>query len=123
MRVTRRRTALPRSRVRSWPLAGAFLAGLAASAAIAQEVETPEVLPPGEGREETFYACTACHGSRIVTQQGMSRERWDATIDWMIERHAMPPPDPAERALILDYLAANFPGRQQRRGPANPFLK
>ena len=24
--------------------------------------ESPEDLPVGDGREETFYACTACHG-------------------------------------------------------------
>ena len=88
----------------------------------AQVVETPEVWPAGQGREEAFYACTACHGTAIVTQQGMSRDRWEASIDWMIERHGMQPPPPEERALIADYLAGSFPGRQ-RRGAVNPFLK
>jgi len=84
--------------------------------------DTVETLPEGPGREETFYACTACHGTLIVKQQGMTRTQWDASIDWMIERHGMARPDQAEREVILDYLAAQFPQRT-RRGFDNPFLK
>lgn len=83
--------------------------------------ETPDVLPEGTGRDETFYLCTACHGTAIIRQQGMPRERWNETFDWMIEKHRMPDPGAAGRALIVDYLAASFPSRQQR-GRANPFL-
>jgi mono/diheme cytochrome c family protein len=90
-----------------------------AGAAWAQE-ESPDDLPQGKGREEAFYGCTACHGFALVRQQGMSRERWDETIDYMSSRHNMPALDAADRALILDYLAANFPPRQ--RGRPNPFL-
>ena len=39
--------------------------------------ETPEQYPGGENRDDTFYFCTACHGFKIVAQQGMSRGRWD----------------------------------------------
>jgi hypothetical protein len=39
--------------------------------------ESPEDLPAGNGREETFYACTACHGFKIVAQQGLTRGGWD----------------------------------------------
>jgi len=85
----------------------------------AQE-ESPEDLPEGKGREEAFYGCTACHGFAIIRQQGMSRERWDATIVDMQVRHNMPEPDAADRALMLDYLATAFPPRQ--RGRPNPFL-
>jgi len=81
--------------------------------------ETPEVLPEGKGREETFYLCTACHGTAIMTQQGLTRQRWEETFDWMIEKHRMPDPGAADRALIVDYLAAAFPSRQ--RGRSNPF--
>ena len=37
--------------------------------------EQPEQYPDGPNREETFYFCTACHGFKIVAQQGMSRTR------------------------------------------------
>lgn len=82
--------------------------------------ETPDVLPAGTGREETFYLCTACHGTAIVSQQGLPRQRWEETFDWMIEKHRMPDPGAAERTLIVDYLTSAFPPRQQR-GRSNPF--
>ncbi len=94
----------------------------AAPAQIARATdETPDDLPDGKGRDETFYLCTACHGTAIIRQQGMPRERWDESFDWMIEKHRMPDPGAADRALIVDYLASSFPPRQQR-GRANPFL-
>lgn len=85
--------------------------------------ETPEALPAGTGRDETFYLCTGCHGTALVTAQGMLKPQWDDTLNWMVEKHKMVPPDPATRGLVLDYLAATFPPRpQQQRGWANPFL-
>lgn len=98
---------------------GLFLALAPAAGAWGQE-ESPEDLPTGKGRDETFYGCTACHGFALVRQQGMTRDRWNETIDYMMERHNMPEPDAADRELILDYLAAQFPPRQ--RGRPNPFL-
>lgn len=88
--------------------------------AVAQVEETPESLPEGPGREETFYGCTACHGTAIIRQQGMTRERWDETLRVMTEKHGMTDYEGELRDLILDYLATNFPPR--RRAPANPFL-
>jgi hypothetical protein len=86
------------------------------------EVETPEVLPDREGREETFYACTACHSSALIRAQGMSRDAWDRLIDFMQERHNMVPLDAADRKLVVDYLAGAFPPRRQG-GFRNPFLQ
>ncbi len=63
---------------------------------------------PGEGVEETFYTCTACHSEMIVVQQGKTRERWDKLFDWMIESQGMPELLPEERNLILDYLAEHY---------------
>ncbi|MGQ0675136.1 MAG: cytochrome C-552 [Rhodospirillales bacterium] len=83
--------------------------------------EKPEDLPDGKGREETFYACVACHGSAIIRQQGMTRDLWDQTLTWMTEKHGMAPPDADERKLIVEYLATAFPPR--RRGRPNPFLQ
>ena len=86
----------------------------------AQTEETPESLPEGPGREETFYGCVACHGTAIIRQQGMTRERWDETLRVMTSKHGMSEYDGELRELILDYLAKNFPPR--RRAPTNPFL-
>jgi hypothetical protein len=83
--------------------------------------ERPEHYPDGPNREDTFYFCTACHGFKIVAQQGMSRARWDETLDVMVSRHNMPDVQGEERARMLDYLEAAFPERKQPGGWKNPF--
>jgi hypothetical protein len=87
--------------------------------------ETPEEYPDRPGREETFYACTACHGFKLVAQQGQSRRQWDETIDFMQDKHTMPAIEGDDRKLILDYLEASFPprGAPAGRGWQNPFLQ
>jgi hypothetical protein len=85
--------------------------------------DAPENWPAGSGRDETFYFCTACHGFRIVAQQGLSRERWSEALDWMVEQHKMPKLAGAERETILDYLALAFPSKARGRAAPNPFLK
>ncbi|WP_052389746.1 hypothetical protein [Belnapia moabensis] len=86
-------------------------------------METPEVLPEGHGREDTFYRCTACHSTAPIRRSRLSRDRWDELMDWMTERHGMPALEGDERRLIVDYLAGAFPPHERRRrGPANPFL-
>ena len=93
------------------------------TAAAEQMAETPEALPEGNGREDTFYRCTACHSTAVIRRSRLSRERWDELMDWMTERHGMPPLEGEERRLIVGYLAGAFPPQEQRRrGPANPFL-
>jgi hypothetical protein len=59
-------------------MAAAFLTAAPASA---QEAEDMDSLPAAEARETVFYACTACHGTRIIRQQGLTRERWEQTIE------------------------------------------
>lgn len=98
---------------------GWFLAAPGAATSPVQASEEEEDwqgMPPGKGREETFYLCGACHSMKLVTQQGLSRERWDEAIDWMVEEQDMPDPEPAERTLIIDYLAKFYgPDRKARR--------
>ena len=85
--------------------------------------EQVEDLPEGPGREETFGLCTACHGYRLVSNQGMTRDEWDETMTWMTERHGMPEIQGADRDLILDYLAKHHPPKAPARagGFRNPF--
>lgn len=101
-------------------LAAPFWPASAQTPAFEPVLEDVESLPPGPGREETFYGCTACHAFKLVSAQGMTRERWDETIDWMIERHKMSEPAAEERQLMLDYLAKNYPPRSPG-GWRNPF--
>jgi hypothetical protein len=83
--------------------------------------EQPEQYPDGPNREETFYFCTACHGFKIVAQQGMSRTRWNETFDFMVKRHNMPDVQGADRDRMLDYLESAFPERRQPGGWKSPF--
>ena len=121
------------SRGRSWRLAagaGLLAVGLSLGAraqsptpAFSPSAETPDSLPEGPGREETFYACTACHNFKLVAAQGMSRAQWDDSLAWMTARHNMADIQGADRALILDYLEKHFPPRAPARagGWRNPF--
>jgi hypothetical protein len=84
--------------------------------------ETPDDLPPGPGREATFYFCTACHGTAIIKAQGMRHDQWDEALTWMEGRHNMPRPEPAAREAMLDYLAHALPSKPQPRGWVNPFV-
>ena len=83
--------------------------------------EAPEQYPAGAHRDDTFYFCTACHGFKIVAQQGMSRERWNETFDIMVTRHKMVDVQGAQREQMLDYLTAAFPERRAPGGWKNPF--
>jgi hypothetical protein len=85
--------------------------------------ESPEEFPAGPGRDETFYSCTACHGFKLVAQQGMNRRQWDDTINMMNEKHNMPKLEGKEREIVLNYLEATYPPRTPAGGGwQNPFL-
>jgi hypothetical protein len=77
--------------------------------------------PDGPGREETANLCAACHSGRLVSQQGLTRARWEEVLEIMTVRHRMPKLEGEERELILGYLVKAFPPRG--RGYDNPFLK
>ena len=87
--------------------------------------ESPEEFAAGVGRNEAFYACTACHGFRLVAQQGMTRAQWENSINLMTRRHNMPPLDDKDREKVLTYLETAYPPRAPagRGGWVNPFAK
>ena len=73
-------------------------------------------LPPGEGREEVFGLCVACHSMKLVTQQGLSRSTWKEVLVFMVEEQEMAELDPEDEKLVLDYLAKFYgPDRLARR--------
>jgi hypothetical protein len=85
--------------------------------------ENPEDFPAGPGRDDTFYACTACHGFKLIAQQGMNRRQWEESLQWMTEKHGMPPLPEKEQKVVLDYLEATYPPRAPTASPGwrNPF--
>jgi hypothetical protein len=111
--------------IRTLGLALVFAVSLAAPVAaqgFTAGDERPEDYPDRPGREQTFYACVACHGFKLVAQQGQTRQQWDDTLNWMTEKHGMPPIDGEFRKTVLDYLEAAFPPRRAPGGWQNPFV-
>lgn len=100
-----------------------MVAAQAPGAGFEPRVEDIETLPAGPGREETFYGCTACHAFKLVASQGMTRQRWDETIQLMIDRHNMNEPTPSDRAAMLEYLEKHYPPRTPSGGWRNPFAQ
>ena len=82
--------------------------GKAETAPPAEQAEDFGVLFNAPGVSETFYACTACHSERIVAQQGLSRERWEEMLVWMVEEQGMEPLPEEEEEIILDYLSTHY---------------
>jgi len=66
------------------------------------------LLAPGEDAGLVFGFCTRCHSERIIVQQGLSRESWDETIDWMVEEQGMAEIPAPLRVRILDYLSEHY---------------
>jgi hypothetical protein len=101
-----------------------WIAPAIAQTAFTPRDESPEDFAAGPGRDETFYACTACHNFKLVAAQGLNRAQWDDSINLMIRRHNMPPPDPRDREVLLNYLETAYPPRSPSRGGwQNPFSK
>lgn len=89
------------------PLA-ALRAPAPAAPAATDTDETFQGLPVSAGVEDTFYSCSGCHSMELVTQQRLTRQRWDRLLDWMVAEQGMPPLDDAQRDLILSYLDRHF---------------
>ena len=78
-------------------------------AALAQDEDAAlAAMPDHPGKEEVFYTCNVCHSIRLVTQQRLSRQRWDQLLDWMVEEQGMAQLTAAERQVILEYLATQY---------------
>jgi len=102
-----------------------FVAPAIAQSTFAPGDESPEQFVAGAGRDETFYACTACHNFKLVAAQGLSRAGWEDSLNLMVRRHNMPPLDDKDRTTVLNYLTAAYPPRAPttNRGWQNPFSK
>ena len=52
--------------------------------------------------------CTNCHSAKIVTQNRMNTERWNATIKWMQETQNLWDLG-GNQEIIVKYLVSNYP--------------
>lgn len=61
-----------------------------------------------EGLMTVVNNCTNCHSSKLVTQNRMTAERWNATIKWMQETQNLWDLG-KNQEVIVNYLVANYP--------------
>ncbi len=66
------------------------------------------VLYNASGVEETFYGCTACHSERIIAQQGLPRDGWIESLEWMVEEQGMPVIEEPDYSIIINYLSEHY---------------
>lgn len=107
-----------------WASIAALSAVLLTGAATAQiepaAEDKPENYPDAPHRESTFYFCSACHGFKLVAQQGLNASRWNEIIDTMEQKHGAAETRGEERDAMVEYLSTAFP-QKQKPGWRNPF--
>ena len=103
-------------RLLTLPLAAGLVAAAVSIAAVAagstgsEDEEEHEfgALVAGRGAEETFIYCTSCHSEMIVAQQGLTRDGWIESLEWMVEEQGMEEIEEPDYGLVIDYLATNY---------------
>lgn len=65
-------------------------------------------LVDAEGLMTVINNCTNCHSSKLVTQNRMNAERWNATITWMQETQNLWDLG-GNQEIIVNYLVTNYP--------------
>jgi len=63
-------------------------------------------LPEGPGKRLVQDICSGCHGLESVTSQRATRQGWESTVDYMIQRGATAKEE--DIRTIVEYLAKNF---------------
>jgi virginiamycin B lyase len=93
-------------------LSGVSLVGAALAVLLPAQAQSQGAgLPEGEGREVVEAVCTACHQTNQITRSsGYTAEHWRELAGTMIDLSG----DPAQRDLIIGYLAAHFPPSDAR---------
>ncbi len=69
-----------------------------------------------EGMMTVVRNCTACHSSKLILQNRMNAERWNATIKWMQQTQNLPDLG-KNQEIIVNYLATNYPPVDTGRRP------
>ena len=67
-----------------------------------------------EGLMLVVNNCTNCHSAKLVTQNRMTAERWNATIKWMQETQNLWDLG-RNQDVIVNYLVTNYPPKSVGR--------
>lgn len=65
-------------------------------------------LKDAEGLMTVVNNCTNCHSAKLVTQNRMTKEGWNATIKWMQETQNLWGLG-KNQEIIVNYLVTNYP--------------
>jgi len=71
-------------------------------------------LKDAPGMDVVIQNCTNCHSAKLVTQNRMSKERWDATIRWMQKTQNLWELGDKQE-VIVNYLVTNYPVEDKGR--------
>jgi len=71
-------------------------------------------LVEAEGLMTVVNNCTYCHSAKIIIQNNMNAERWNATIKWMQETQNLGDLG-SNQEVIVNYLVANYPPKDVGR--------
>lgn len=71
-------------------------------------------LKDAKGLMTVINNCTNCHSAKLVIQNRMNKERWDATIRWMQETQNLWDLGDNQE-IIIDYLVTNYPVLEKSR--------
>ena len=84
--------------------------GSASDGGPARAVENGDLglLVAARGAAATHAYCTVCHSERIVAQQGLTREDWLETLEYMVDEHGMAPIEGPDFDLVVDYLSTHY---------------
>jgi hypothetical protein len=66
-----------------------------------------DMLPQGDGQQETKELCSSCHNLQKIVQSRKTPQEWERSVNDMLARGAQIFPDEAEK--ITKYLSVNFP--------------
>ncbi len=92
-------------------------------AACAVDTDAATGLIKNPGWQQVRAHCGGCHSHALVTSQRADRQTWLDIIRWMQETQNLWQFEPGTEAQIIDYLAANYPPRSnRRRAPIPPGL-
>ncbi|KXF82076.1 c-type cytochrome [Enterovibrio coralii] len=66
------------------------------------------ILVPDDNMALVAASCSSCHSLHLVVQQGLSKESWDETLEWMVDEQGMDPLEPEDHEKVLVYLATHY---------------
>lgn len=67
-----------------------------------------------EGMQTVITNCTTCHSSKLIVQNRMGAEQWNATIRWMQKTQGLWELGENQK-IIVDYLVENYPPLEKGR--------